>query len=123
MANNVKTQEYELSLTKRGRRMLTLSRVFVYIALIFLTILCLFSFYLMIINASRTHSQIQQGFTLIPGTNLIQNFKNAVNDASINIPQGMWNSLVVAVGSATLTTYFSALTAISCNTHFYVSDV
>ena len=111
MANNVKTQEYELSLTKRGRRMLTLSRVFVYIALIFLTILCLFSFYLMIINASRTHSQIQQGFTLIPGTNLIQNFKNAVNDASINIPQGMWNSLVVAVGSATLTTYFSALTA------------
>lgn len=111
MANNVKTQEYELSLTKRGRRMLVLSRVFVYIALIFLTILCLFSFYLMLINSSRTHSQIQQGFTLIPGTNLIQNFKNAVNDASINIPQGMWNSLVVAVGSAALTTYFSALTA------------
>ena len=32
-----------------------------YIVLIFLAFLCLFFFYILIINATRNHSQIQQG--------------------------------------------------------------
>ncbi|MCR5067781.1 MAG: carbohydrate ABC transporter permease [Erysipelotrichaceae bacterium] len=83
----------------------------VYGILLFLTFLCLFFFYLMFINSSRSNAQLQSGFTLIPGGNALKNFLNAWNDGSINIPTGMKNSFVVAICSALLTTYFSALTA------------
>lgn len=94
-----------------SRARLILARTLVYIFLAFMTILCLFSFYLLIINASRSNGELQAGFTLIPSTHLLDNLKNAWNDASIDIPRGMLNSFVVAIITATLTTYFSALTA------------
>ncbi len=94
-----------------SRIKLNILRVVVYAILIFLCALCLFFFYLMIVNASRSNAQLQQGFTLIPRENFIKNLVNAWNDASINIPRGMLNSLFIALTSAVLTTYFSALTA------------
>lgn len=90
---------------------LTILRVVVYAILIFLTVLCLFFFYLMIINATRSNAQLQTGFTLLPKENFFKNLVNAWNDASINIPRGMLNSLIIALSTAVLTTYFSALTA------------
>ncbi|MDO4489466.1 MAG: carbohydrate ABC transporter permease [Lachnospiraceae bacterium] len=90
---------------------LLLARTLVYIFLGFLTILSLFSFYLLIVNASRSNGELQAGFTLVPSTHFLDNLKNAWNDASIDIPRGMLNSFVVALISALLTTYFSALTA------------
>ena len=90
---------------------LLISRIVVYGILIFLTFLCLFFFYLMFINSSRSNAQLQSGFTLIPGGNALKNFLNAWNDGSINIPTGMKNSFIVAICSALLTSYFSALTA------------
>ena len=94
-----------------GRVKLNLLRVIVYAILIFLCVLCLFFFYLMIINATRSNAQLQTGFTLLPKENFIKNLVNAWNDASINIPRGMLNSLFIALTSAVITTYFSALTA------------
>ena len=90
---------------------LFISRIVVYGILIFLTFLCLFFFYLMFINASRSNAQLQAGFTLIPGGNTIKNFINAWHDTNISIPVGMKNSFIVASLSAVLTSYFSALTA------------
>ena len=95
----------------KSRLMLILLRVLVYAILIFLTALCLFSFYLMIINATRSNAQLQAGFRLLPQEHFMDNLKNAWTDASINIPRGMLNSLFIALTSAALTTYFSALTA------------
>ena len=95
----------------KGRIKLTVLRVIVYAILIFLCALCLFFFYLMIINATRSNAQLQTGFTLLPKENFIKNLVNAWNDASINIPRGMINSLFIALSSAVITTYFSALTA------------
>ncbi len=95
----------------RGRAQLIALRVLVYAILIFLTILCLFFFYLMVINATRSNAQLATGFTLLPKGNFFVNLKNAWNDASINIPRGMLNSLIIALSSAAITTYFSALTA------------
>ena len=100
-----------MSENTKSRLMMTLLRVVVYAILIFLTILCLFSFYLMIVNASRSNAQLQAGFRILPQEHFWDNLKNAWNDASINIPRGMLNSLFIAVTSAALTTYFSALTA------------
>ena len=95
----------------KGRIKLTVLRVIVYAILIFLCALCLFFFYLMIINATRSNAQLATGFTLLPKENFIKNLVNAWNDASINIPRGMINSLFIALSSAVITTYFSALTA------------
>ena len=95
----------------KGRAQLLTLRILAYAILIFLTILCLFFFYLMIINATRSNAQLATGFTLLPKENFFVNLKNAWNDASINIPRGMLNSLLIALSSAAITTYFSALTA------------
>ena len=95
----------------RGRVHLIIARVVVYTILIFLSALCLFSFYMLLINATRSNSQLQAGFTLLPKDNFFVNLKNAWTDASINIPRGMLNSFFIAACSAILTTYFSALTA------------
>ena len=95
----------------RGLIKLTILRVIVYAVLIFLCILCLFFFYLMIVNASRSNAQLATGFSLVPQENFFKNLVNAWNDSSINIPRGMLNSLIIALSTAVLTTYFSALTA------------
>ena len=99
---------------KEARRavvQLTVLRIVVYAILVFLSILCLFSFVMLFINASRSNGQLQAGFTLIPGGHMLENFRNAWTDSSINIPRGLLNSFIVAACTAVLTTYFSALTA------------
>ncbi len=95
----------------KSRLSMTLLRIVVYAILIFLTVLCLFSFYLMIVNSTRSNAQLQAGFRLLPQEHFWDNLKNAWTDASINIPRGMLNSLFIAAVSSALTTYFSALTA------------
>ena len=64
-------------LNKTAGIKLFISRVVVYGILLFLSFLCLFFFYLMFINASRSNAQLQAGFTLIPGGNALKNFVNA----------------------------------------------
>ena len=96
---------------RRAVAQLTVLRILVYAILVFLSILCLFSFVMLFINASRSNGQLQAGFTLIPGGHMLENFRNAWTDSSINIPRGLLNSFIVAACTAVLTTYFSALTA------------
>ena len=95
----------------RARRQLKLSRFVVYVILIFLSILSLFSFYMLIVNASRSNADLQGGFRLLPSNYFLKNLKNAWTDASINVPRGMLNSFIIAACTAVLSTYFSALTA------------
>ena len=80
--------------------------------MILVAVLCLFPFYLLIINATRSNAQLQAGFTLIPRGYFWKNLVTAWNDTSlIAIPKGLLNSFIIAILSATLSTYFSALTA------------
>ena len=104
----VKSKDY---LSVKGRLMLFISRLIAYLVLGFLSFLCLFFFYLLIVNATRSQAQLAEGFRILPQDNFLTNLKNAWTDASINIPRGMLNSFIVAFSSAVLTTYFSALTA------------
>lgn len=96
---------------RKARLMLRISRVVVYAILIFLSILCLFAFWMLFVNASRSHSDLQGGFQLLPDSYFLTNLVNAWNDASIDIPRGMLNSFLIASSTALLTTYFSTLTA------------
>ena len=97
--------------SRKAKAMLTVSRIVVYAILIFLSVLCLFSFYMLLINATRSNSDLQAGFKILPSDYFLKNLVNAWTDASIDIPRGMLNSFTVAASSALLTTYFSALTA------------
>lgn len=82
-----------------------------YIVLILISILCLFMFYILIINSTRAHSQIMAGFSAVPGTRLIKNFTNLFHNGNLPVIRGLINSLVVSAGTCILSTYFSALTA------------
>ena len=95
----------------RARRQLKASRFVVYVILIFLSVLSLFSFYMLIVNASRSNADLQGGFRLLPSNYFLKNLRNAWTDASINVPRGMLNSFIIASCTAVLSTYFSALTA------------
>ncbi|MCR5161677.1 MAG: carbohydrate ABC transporter permease [Lachnospiraceae bacterium] len=81
-----------------------------YIVLIIISFLCLFWFYVLFINATRSHGELTKGFTPIPSTHLIGNFKN-VMAGTLPIVRGMINSLIIALSSAALCTYFSTMTA------------
>lgn len=90
---------------------LTLARIGCYIFLAILCFLCLFFFYMLIINASRNNFQIQQGFSFLPGKSFLVNFNNLLNNANIPFVTGTINSLIVSALSAFLAVYFSAMTA------------
>ncbi len=96
---------------RKDKVVLNIQRTLCYIVLILLAILCLFSFYVLVINTTRSHPDIQKGFSLLPGKSFFNNLKNLLGDANLPVLSGMFNSLVVAGGSALLSVYFSALTA------------
>ena len=82
-----------------------------YVVLIFLSFVCLFLFYILIVNATRSHADLQKGFSAIPGSYFLENLKNVANDGSFPMFKGILNSLIVSTCSAALCTYFSSLTA------------
>lgn len=96
---------------RKDKVVLNIQRTLCYMLLILLSILCLFSFYVLVINTTRSHPDIQKGFSLLPGRSFLNNLKNLLKDANLPVLSGMFNSLVVAGGSALLSVYFSALTA------------
>lgn len=85
-------------------------RVIAYIVLILLTFLCLFWFYLLFINSSRSHAELNRGFTLIPSKHLFTNINNVLHGTQ-PIFRGMLNSFIVAGSASILCVYFSAMTA------------
>lgn len=73
--------------------------------------MCLFFFYILFINATHAHSELQKGFSALPGGSLIKNFKSVANDGTFPMIKGILNSLIVSGCSAAICTYFSSLTA------------
>ena len=90
--------------------LLTTRRVVAYVILIILSILCLFSVYILIINATRSHGEINSGFSFIPGTHFVDNWNSMIN-SGLPVLRSFLNSFLIALFSATLCTYFSAVTA------------
>ncbi|HIU75558.1 MAG TPA: carbohydrate ABC transporter permease [Candidatus Pelethocola excrementipullorum] len=96
---------------KRSRMMLRLQRGICYLVLSLLVFLCLFFFYVMVINATRSHANIQKGFSFIPGKSFVNNLKHVLGNKNLPVLSGIGNSFLVSSCSAALTTYFSAMTA------------
>ena len=85
--------------------------ILAYAVLIVLSFLCLFFFYILLVNASRSHAELQRGFSWLPGGYFLENLKAVATDGNFPMFKGILNSLIVSTCSAALCTYFSALTA------------
>ena len=85
--------------------------VFAHVLLIILSFLCLFFFYILIINATHSHAELQRGFYTLPGSSFLENFNNVANNGEFPMIRGIVNSLIVSGCSAAICIYFSALTA------------
>lgn len=114
---------------KSQAKMLSTRRIICYAVLVLLAILSLFPFYIMVVNATRSHPQIQSGFSAIPGTQIWLHIKQFIKSerwfdvvagqqverkvygTSYPIFRGLGNSFLVAIFTAAFTTYFSAMTA------------
>ncbi len=95
-----------------------LRRLIAYIVLIFIVILCLFWFYILIINATRSNGELTRGFRPTPSTHLLENWKNLLA-GTLPVWQGMINSIIVAGFSAVLSTYFSTMTAYAIHAYTF----
>ena len=87
-----------------------LRRVIAYIVLILISFFCLIWFYILIINATRSNSELSSGFTPVPSTHLVENWTNLVK-GTLPIVNGMINSVLIAALTALLCVYFSTMTA------------
>lgn len=82
-----------------------------HLVLIILSFMCLFFFYILVINATRSHADLQKGFSALPGKYFLENLKKVANDGTFPMFRGILNSLIVSGCSAALCTYFSSMTA------------
>ncbi len=85
--------------------------IFAHVLLVILSFMCLFFFYILFVNSTRSHADLQKGFSALPGSHFLTNLKNVTNDGTFPMVRGIINSLIVSGCSAAISTYFSALTA------------
>ena len=64
---------------------LTIRRTLCYIVLVILAFLSLFPFFILIVNATRSHVQIQNGFSALPGAFFGKNIVNLFSNKSFYI--------------------------------------
>jgi multiple sugar transport system permease protein len=91
-----------------------ITKALCYIFLCFITVMCLFFFYLLLVNTTEASNALQSGkfsltFSKFFKQNLINLFTNFKTD--FDAYNGFRASFVIAFSSAILTCYFSALTA------------
>ena len=99
------------SKSEDSRVKLGIRRGIAYLVLAILCFLCLFFFYILLINATHNHAEVQKGFNILPGVTFPTNWYNVWHDANIPILKGILNSLLVSGMCALLAVYFSAMTA------------
>lgn len=92
-------------------RNMPIFKALVLIVCVFLAILSLFPFIVMIVNSTRSTTQIQQhAVSLIPSKYFINNVR-ILTGKSFNPAKGFLNSVTISVGVCICSLYFSTLTA------------
>ncbi len=92
-------------------------RIIAYVVLIIVTIMCLFWFYVLFINATRSNAALKRGFTLLPGGFLGKNLYSLFHNSNLPIIRGLLNSLIISLCTAGLSTYFSTMTAFAIHAY------
>ena len=87
-----------------------LMRLFVYAVLIILLVISVVPIWIMIVNATRSTPEIQQGIGYFPSTHLLENYRILLSKG-IDLMQGFSNSFYVSIATTLISVYFSFLTA------------
>ena len=87
-----------------------LTRWLVYILLIILLIIVITPIWLLLVNATRSTTEIQQGISLLPSTHAFENYK-ILTARGLNLPRGFVNSLFLSVTTTFMTVYVAFLAA------------
>lgn len=87
-----------------------LIRALIYIALILLVIITIVPIWMLIVNATRSTTEIQSGISFIPSTHMVENYRILLSKG-LDLPRGFINSLQISVLTTIVTVYFSMLTA------------
>jgi ABC-type glycerol-3-phosphate transport system permease component len=85
-------------------------RILIYVFMALLTLMSIFPFWVVLVNATRSAEQIQQGLSIFPGSNLGYNW-NVLMEKQFDIFGGFKNSLTISACSTILSIYFSAMAA------------
>ncbi|MCO6452754.1 MAG: carbohydrate ABC transporter permease [Caldilineales bacterium] len=89
---------------------LRLFRIFIYVFLVLLVIVTVIPIWLVLVNATRSTVEIQQGLSALPSSHTLDNY-GILRGRGLNLFRGFSNSLFVAACSTVLAVYFSLLTA------------
>ncbi|EMT39369.1 ABC-type sugar transport system, permease component [Thermoanaerobacter thermohydrosulfuricus WC1] len=87
-----------------------LTKTFIYIFLVILFLITIVPVWILLINATRSTPEIQQGVSLLPSNNLLNNWKYLTGKGA-NIWRGFINSALISIPATLLTVYFSMMTA------------
>ncbi len=85
-------------------------RILIYLFLIILLVITIIPVWMLIVNATRSTLQIQQGISMLPSTHIVENYKILLSKG-LDLPRGTINSLWLAGAITVVTVYFSFLTA------------
>lgn len=81
----------------------------IYVILIILLVVCIFPFYIMIVNSTHSTSELYTGLQILPGGSFLENFQNLTS--RVNMGRGFVNSFFIAAVSTLLSAYFGTMTA------------
>ena len=96
--------------TKKTLRII--GKILIYAICIFLTILSIYPFWIMIVNATRSTTQIQQSaVAFLPSKFLMNNFRVLEKKETFNALRGFKNSLIISTLATCCSVYFSTWTA------------
>jgi ABC-type glycerol-3-phosphate transport system permease component len=89
---------------------LNISRFFIYLLLAILLIVTIIPVWMLIVNATRSTVEIQQGISIFPSKYLLSNYQILLSKG-LDLPRGFLNSFIISAATTVVTVYFSMLTA------------
>ena len=89
---------------------LNITRVFIYLILAILLIVTIIPVWMLIVNATRSTVEIQQGISIFPSKYLLSNYQILLSKG-LDLPRGFLNSFIISAATTVVTVYFSMLTA------------
>jgi ABC-type glycerol-3-phosphate transport system permease component len=87
-----------------------IQRFFIYLVLVILLVITIVPVWMMLVNATRSTTQIQQGISFLPSSYIVSNYKILLSKG-LDLPRGFLNSFFISSMVTIITVYFSMLTA------------
>jgi ABC-type glycerol-3-phosphate transport system permease component len=92
------------------KHLLNIQRGLVYLFLAILLVITLIPIWMLLVNATRSTNEIQQGVGFLPSVYLVSNYKILLAKG-LDLPRGFLNSFTIAIATTAVSVYFAFLTA------------